>query len=153
MFAGAFKTDPYSIGHAHPLRIMSPTFETTLRDQKNKKWSQFSYKSDRKLHFVLYISILLTLLPSFGFISFKTRLVRGLAMSISLNFLRSFTASAFVLRVLVPQVAHGNSYFTSAYADDFRFSPIHLPLVAHNINLQLFMDFIKTEKWPKKSVK
>lgn len=123
MFAGTFKTDPYSIGHAYPLRIMSPTFEATLRDQKHKKWSQFSYKSDEKLHVILYISILLTLLPSFGFISFKTRLVRGLAMSISLNFPPiCFTSSAFSLRVLVAQVAHGNSYLTSA-CGNFRFSP------------------------------
>lgn len=99
MFAGTFKTDPYSIGHAYPLRIMSPTFEATLRDQKHKKWSQFSYKSDEKLHVILYISILLTLLPSFGFISFKTRLVRGLAMSISLNFLRSVSPPPLSLYV------------------------------------------------------
>ena len=77
MFPGTLETNPYSIGHTNPLRVMSPAFETTLKEQETKELSQnITRISLFKCHFLG----LLTLLPSFGFISFKTRRVLGLAI-------------------------------------------------------------------------
>lgn len=47
MFPGTLETNPYSIGHTDPLRVMSPAFETTLEEQETKELSHFPKKYNK----------------------------------------------------------------------------------------------------------
>lgn len=74
----------------HRSRLPTVDYEHHIRSNSTRSETQeivTIFVSERyKITFlVICFSILLTLLPSCGFISFRTRLVRGLAMSTSLN--------------------------------------------------------------------
>lgn len=117
MFPGTLETNPYSIGHTNPLRVMSPAFETTLKEQETKELSHFPKKYNKDFFIYMLFPCFTYTVAVFRLYFFQNSPCSRAGHVVSFAF-SSFYDPRFPLRVLrhgwlMGMLAHFRNLWTS----------------------------------------